>query len=570
VRINVPRACPVSAEQAYSVLYAAGDFDVTGGAAFQGIYLSRRGEPLSALPKNTRSLLADLVDGPRGYHGVNTVPAQGAVDLLAWPKGESCALTGSVDGRAEATLGSIGGRYALVIGGRSTQGVVARSFVADLGTGVVTALPIGLASQRIAATITAFGAAAVVAGGLTPDALVPIDTAEVYEHRGSEPGDFSPDRIALAEPRGAHGAVELATGETLLVGGVGRGGALLSSMEVIDPTTRRTRTQGVAILGTPRKNPKVLRLSSGAVLVAGGEREDGSLVQTLEWFSADARAPSRPSRDLVATRIRDFVALPAGGALAVMVPEPAVKDFQGVWIITADGALEPALRLSDAKAARLFPGLDGAPILWNGNRWLRYDPWVAALLPMSDAPSVGPPAAAVAPDSGLVLWLETSGAETLLRGFRHGARSNYQDVSEALLVDSTRYFAPDRRPGAEVAFDPRLGLTLGPGTLAALTDVDFAEADIELESPSKALALVVLRDGVGGEVIAGGPSCPLPPGASLRVRRQGARVTASVDGGEPVVCSGLLRQDARVRVWLQGALQGSTCRSFRGHRTPLP
>lgn len=552
------------------MLYAAGDFDVLGGAAFQGIYLSRRGEALSALPKATRSLLADVVEGPRGYHGVNSVPSEGAVDVLAWPKGASCALTGSVDARAEASLGAIGGRYALVIGGRSTQGIVARSFVADLGTGVVSALPIGLASQRLSATITAFGGAAVVAGGLSPDALAPLDSAEVYEPRGNEPGDFSPDRIALAEPRGAHGAVELATGETLLVGGVGRSGALLSSMEIIDPRTRRTRTQGVAILGIPRRHPKVLRLSSGEILVAGGEREDGSLVQTLEWFSADARGPSKPSRDLVATRLRDFVALPAGGALAVMVPEPGVKDFQGVWIITADGALEPALRLSEAKVARLFPGLDGSPILWNGVRWLRYDPWIAAFLPMSDAPSVGPAEGAVAPDSGLVLWLDTAATETTLRGFRHGARSNYQDVSDALLVDSTRYFAPDRRPGAEVSFDTRLGLTLGPGTLAALTDVDFAAADIESESPTKSPALVVLRDGVGGEVVAGGPSCPLVPGSSLRVRRQGPSVTVSIDGGEPMACSGALREDARVRVWLQGAARGSTSRAFRVRRTPAP
>ena len=62
----------------------------------------------------------------------------------------------------------------------------------------------------------------------------------------------------------------LATGETLLVGGIGQFGVPLATMEIVDPKTRRYRTSGVATLLVPRSSPTVLRLASGEIMVAGG------------------------------------------------------------------------------------------------------------------------------------------------------------------------------------------------------------------------------------------------------------------------------------------------------------
>jgi len=567
VTVHVPRACAVDPKQAYSLFYAGGDFDPSAGTPFQGVFLRDKGATLS-LPASTRSLIADVSQGSdvRSWRGISIVPGAGPVDVLVWPQDEACRLSADVERRQSSTIAAIDDRRVIVVGGRSLESTsVPRTYVADLTTGDVTALELGVASRRSQPTITRFAQGALVAGGSDPDSGAPLDTAEVYKSGPDGTlGDFDQTPIRLTEPRSLHGAVTLLSGRTLLVGGEGTRGAL-SSMEIVDPVARTRRTQGVAGLQYPRKAPTVLRLASGEILVAGGIDNQGKPVPYLEWFSADASTSTKRPRELVATTRRDFVALPAGGALAVMAPDLDTKDFRSVWVITGDGALEPGVPVAGLSDVQLFPGPEGAPLLWTGTRWLRYEPWFGAFSAVADAPPVGPPGnltTAVAPDTGLVMWLRDDTDQGMhLWGYRHGVRNAFQTVSGSLLLDSPRFFAPDRGPGESARYDDRLGLVLAPGASALLTDVTFARVVVDVEGPIGAVPWVVLRQESGVEVAVGGPDCPLLAGSRVRVERARETVSASVDGGPTSVCGKSLDATGRVSLLLRGgAVPSSTKR----------
>src|SRR6185436_15032362 len=89
----------------------------------------------------------------------------------------------------------------------------------------------------------------------------------------------------------------LASGETLLVGGTDVGTSALVGLESISPETGTYRVAGLNRLKDGRTNPRVIRLTDDRVLVAGGMRSDGTPLDTLEWFSPDARErePQSPS-----------------------------------------------------------------------------------------------------------------------------------------------------------------------------------------------------------------------------------------------------------------------------------
>lgn len=574
ITVHVPRACAIDPRQAYSLFYAGGDFDPALGTPFQGVFLREQGMTIG-LPGDTRSLIADVSQGSdvRSWRGLASVRPEGPVDVLVWPQDEACRLSTDVERRQASSIAAIDEHRVIVVGGRSLQDAsVPRTYVADLSTGDVRALELGVASRRSQPTITRFVGGALVAGGADPDTGAPLDTAEVYvAGAGGGLGDFDQTPIRLTEARSLHGAVTLLNGRTLLVGGEGARGAL-STMEVVDPVARTRRTQGVAKLQYARKAPVVLRLASGEILVAGGIDNQGKPVPQLEWFSPDASAATKRPRELVATTRRDFIALPAGGALAVMAPDIESKDFKSVWIITGDGALEPGIPVGGLSDVQLFPGPEGAPLLWTGSRWLRYEPWFGAFSAIADAPAAGPPGdltTAAAPDAGLVVWLRDDAEQGMhLWGYRHGVRNAYQAVAGSLLVDSPRFFAPDRAPGESARYDDRLGLVLAPGASALLTDVTFARVVVEVEGPTGAVPWVVLRQESGVEVAVGGPDCPLLGGSRVRVERARDTVTASVDGSPPIACTKKLDRAERVSVLLRGGPTTSSSKRVTVSRRP--
>ncbi len=328
-------------------------------------------------------------------------------------------------------LGAIGGQRVLVVGGRaaSDAGVSSPStLVVPLDTGEVAAVSTDLLMPRIQATVTAFGAGGLVAGG-ADSAGTPLAEAEVFDPVVGGFQQQSP--IFLSQARAQHGAAVLATGETLLVGGVGGadGQTVLGTMEIVDPVTRTVRAENVATLAVARKSPTVLRLASGEIFVAGGVDADDNPVTKIEWFLPDASKASKVAQDLVAGSARPYAPLEAGGVLAVIVPPAgADADFLDVWVIDADGVPSPATTLAGLQGQPvLFGGAGGAPVLYvpgtppgtvpaTPARWLRWQPYVGAfgVLGVDIAANVGD--ATASPDPGLAMWLDPSVAKAVSVG----------------------------------------------------------------------------------------------------------------------------------------------------------
>ena len=575
--VYAPKSCPVAQSEAYSVIYGNGDFEGSE-AAVASLYLRDVGREMSELPAETRSVIVDVSHPAKSvdWRGTAEVRSSGAINVLVWPGGETCRLTRSVEPRTEVTLG-VFGRHLMVAGGR-VDGQVPHVFVGDLTTGIVSDLEFGLATARSLPTITAFRetpdqdpAPALVAGGADPDSRA-LSTAEIYVPKvGAEGdiGDFDRVKMDIGDARKKHGAVVLGSGETLLVGGIGQFEVPLATMEIVDPKTRRYRTSGVATLLVPRSNPTVLRLASGEIMVAGGFDRSNLPVPTIEWFSADASHATKRPVDLVTGQERAFVPLEAGGALAVVRPATGVTDFSTVYVISADGTIEAAVPIDPMvlDSVRLFPGTDGAPVLWTGQRWLRWQPWFGAFQPIPDAPTRGPRGTAIASgDPGLALWLDDRAddphedvllvSQLYVRGYRFGTRSRFGTVRNPLLVDSPFGLAPDRvvgTPGSSIRFVDGRGLELGPGASAFVTDVTFARVNVVIDGGDT--PYVVLRQENGREVEVGGATCAFTQNAarSLEVTRAGKRVVVRVDGGEPRDCPTDLDENARVSVGVRGA-----------------
>jgi hypothetical protein len=273
----------------------------------------------------------------------------------------------------------------------------------------------------------------------------------------------------------------------------------------------------------------------------------------------------------------------AGGALAVIAPASGGGDFKTVWVISADGTVDAAVPIDPAALdiVRLFPGTDGAPVLWTGQRWLRWQPWFGAFQPLPDAPLRGPRGTAIAAgDNGLALWLDDRAddddttvldGQLYVRGYRFATRSRFGTVRNPLLVDGASGLAPDRvtgTPGSSINYLDDRGLELGPGASAFVTDVTYADVLVEVEGPVP--PSLVLRQDNGRELEIGGATCAFTPAAkrSLAVTRRGPRVEVSVDGGEARPCPTELDLDARVAIGVRGAggTGTSVARSLRIRR----
>jgi hypothetical protein len=573
-----PRSCPALAPDAATTITATGDFASTTAPKAEA-RLGEIGRRMDSLPSDARALVVGVRQGPDEYVGLREVPPEGPINILVWRQAEACALTRDVERRSGSAL-AVFDRHMMIVGGRSVSGEqVPSTFVGDLTTGAIERLAFGSNTRRARPSVTAFGrvdgdlAAALVAGGEDPDTRAPLQTAELYvPKRGaaSDVGEFDRERIELSEPRAQHGAVVLANGATLLVGGRGTGGPL-RSMEIIDPSTRRARTAGVALLRVARKDPTVLRLANGEILVAGGRDATDAPVPTLEWFSPDASRPTKRAVDLVTGKERAFVALDAGGALAVIIPDRIEPDFKTVWRISADGTLEPAEPLDpeSLETLRLFDGAGSAPVLWTGRAWLRWTPWGGAFQPIANAPARGPAADApiVNGDPGLALWLEDNGQTMNVSGFRFAARTRFDALPSELLISGPDLFAPDRLAGGEaIRVDPDQGVLLGPGASVFLPDVTFADFDVTIEVTAGPTSIVLRRE-TGEELAIGGAECAFAQAATrtIAVERRGASVSVRVDGGEQRACPPLLEANARVFVGLRGSQAAplSGARNFR-------
>jgi hypothetical protein len=451
-----------------------------------------------------------------------------------------------------------------VVGGEGSQ-EAAPSRVAHLDTSSIVGIAPDLLTPRTLATVTAFGDGALIAGGRPISGGSVLDTAETYspELGGIDQGHI----ITLSTYRSDHGAAVLATGETLLVGGVGQDGTtLLDSMELVVPSSRTVRAENVAPLAVARREPVVLRLASGEILVAGGLDADGRSIATLEWFSPDVSSASKRAHDLVDdASARAYIALEGGGALAVFAPPPgADPSYESVWVIDADGSFEAGAPVQgNLTRPVLFGGAGGAPVLWTGDRWLRWQPWSGSFGEFVSLDAMPPNVAVqgISPDPGVATWLDpTTSALTLLR---FDTRGPYSPLSGALLTTDTSDMAPDSLAGPEgPGFDTSLGLILPPGRSAFVTDRTYADVTIDAAAPTGEPPIVVLRDAFGNEIEIGGASCPTPTMAgtpsSIHIERRASAVTWKLSTGSSGACPAAVSSDGRLSI---GVRSGSGARS---------
>lgn len=562
VTLHVPAACPLGSG-AFAQYYVQGDFDPTPERpATEGRPATERG-PFGVLDGELLSMRALAVDvsdpsTSKPWRGLGLVSggALAPLDVLLLPLTQPCFFTGSMDRRTDGAAAIFDGRHGLFVGGRSEAGVP-RSFSFDVGTGVVNALPNGLRTPRRRPSITAFdggtaatvGRALVAGGGAIEDDRA-LDTAEVWS---PGTGDIEPRLLALGEARAHHGAVVLQSGETLLVGGVDASGTTLPSLLVVDPVSERPRSQGLARLTVARRDPVVVRLTNGEVLVAGGTDLQDRPVGTLEWLTSDARGAARRSADLPASPRVQLAPMVSGGALALLVPSSpgaTSPSFPNVWRIRADGAVEVGGAVDGlGEGFALFEGTEGAPLVWTGGanpRWLRFDPWTDAFVPITDAGATGPaPSAsslATPVDRGLALWLGDDGVGVRLAAFRFDVRGPYVSQPAPLLAGSPRYLVPDRLVAGGSSAVALQGdvLSLRERGTVYLADATYGDVQVELTlAAGSAPPLVALRDDLGQEHLLGEAPCPWPPpggGGPILVERRGAAVKMMVAGGEPAFC----------------------------------
>jgi hypothetical protein len=579
--MHVPQSCKIDdTASAYAVYYAYGDFQIDPKPTADSP-LANVGRSLPALPSATRALAADVLGGESYFTAYAEVPSSGPIDLLLWRSGSACTLSADLGRRIGPAFGAIDPRHVLVAGGKPAPGSsIPDSFVADLSTGVTTRLPTGLLTPRAGATVTPFGAGALVAGGRAIDSDVALapGSAEVFVAGASTAaGDFDRRPIPLSVPRADHAAVVLGTGETLLVGGVGTDGKPLATLEIVDPKKRDARTGGLVQLQVARTKPSVLRLASGEILVGGGQtlvrQSDGTdamvKADRVEFLAPDARSVSKKSEFYHPGRETKFIALPAGGALMVNAGELS-DTINTVYAISADGRIDVTPRniVGDLTHIRLFDGADGAPVLWTGDRWLRWRPWLGELAPLTEALGVrpGPDTDAIAsPDSGLAMWLTNDGARLAGMRFttRQTLRGPYSNVSP-MLVDDVDGLAPDRfidvrrNDQQPLRFSKQFGLTLEVGASAFVTDATFGSFTLEAELPTGLPPFFVLREAGGGELEVGGPGCAIDfeigVASRVRIERDGASVRAQVLGRPARNCERRIDARARVSVGVRGAV----------------
>ena len=563
----VPASCAVDGG-GYATYVALGDFEP--GQVQPGPFLKDVGTVLPQIDTQARELVVTASENDRQWAGAAPVPSAGDVNVLLMPQAQSCRLTGPAGARTESTFAPIGSRLAMLAGG--TFNPTPATYVVNLDTGAVSAANPDLHTPRAeGASVTAFGDGGLVAGGLHSSGD-PTDEAEVYSPSA---GGFT-TLFHLSEPRSLHAAVVLADGRTLLVGGTGvvGGPPWISFMEIVDPATNAGHEENVAQLDPVVTSPVAVRLASGEILVAGQTMAGAANFTALQWFTPDARLSSKRTQ-LIGPGVVTLAPLAAGGALAVVDADPKIDT----WVIDASGVVEPATPTGAPLASpRLFAGGGGAPVLWTGRTWLRWQPYAARfeLLSTLDATPPAVSVAACSPEPGLAMWLDVGAQQ--IAGMRFDTRNAFSALAKGGAVDLATDTAPDRiATSGAIALDEGTGLlTLSaPGASVFVTDRTYADVSITMTLPTSQPPLVVLRDELGAELAVGSSdACPGLLAAksvtSLDVERRGTTVTWSVNGGAATPCTTALADGARVSVGLRAGSTQAVARDLFVKRAGEP
>jgi hypothetical protein len=497
-------------------LKALGPFPVSPAGA--EVFPFRTSDRVLVFSDDVSGVEATADDGNRKWIGYSDRRAENGIDVLLWENGVGCELfdpdASSADypgARAGQAIGySPVAGVVLAAGGDTTlssTSAAAGSLTFDSGTGKsdLVGNELGFSEARAYATVTPFGSKLLLAGGEDPfDSDIPFERATRPSAAVYDPATrgFEPENIELELGRTRHAAVELANGETLLVGGARPRGdgttVIVPPFEAISPRTRRSRLVGLAELGQGRLEPVAIRLDNDNILVGGGYDASRNPMRSLEWFSADGSTEVLPGlqTDALAPRYhRAIVALPGGGALTVGGCEPASQTPEceracGAGFGCPSAAPDPMNASLEARLAAaawisrdgdvtpidfpesgpcgpitlarplLAPGSDGSPWLLaldedpSCNAVLRFQPWEKspafrrADLRLERWPDPRTPLTSLGPDA--FVWLSEDDPPFLV-GTRAGTRGALSQ-NETLLGTNINaplvpeHLAPDRPP----------------------------------------------------------------------------------------------------------------------------
>lgn len=401
-------------------LDALGDFQPSN-STFTIVDDDAKGAALP-FPVNTRGVKATAEIGQKRWSGVGLAHGND-ISFSLWPVETGCVLWKPSPTENAFPLDAVGTSFGyspdqrvMLVAGSSYQLGDPRALVADLATGTVEQIedPKTLAFS----SVTAFGSDKfLVAGGIDPrNATSPGDTARVFDIASRR---YEAEEVALTRVRSRHGAVVMASGETLLVGGVDNDDSASSTLETVSPTAPRSSAasdENLTQLFFARVSPIALRLSDDSIFVGGGRsgpNPDAAAVSALEFLDSKASKVLRvienvKDGEVRVGRVHAFAGLPGGGVLAVGLCLSSAQDDDCdldndqrqsrsyAWI-HPDGEIHTFdTLLPKLESVELVPGSDGMPWLFSRTStppqdiWLRFEPWSGGFQIQLNAPSTGP------------------------------------------------------------------------------------------------------------------------------------------------------------------------------------
>jgi hypothetical protein len=329
-----------------------------------------------------------VVAGGRDVNGV----VLASVEILA-PDLSAFDVTRDANGnpttmitpRADLTASPIGATDVLLAGGTNGGQVLASAERFTLASGTFVATREGLAVPRAGhvATVFSTGKVLITGGGTT--------AAEVYipqSRSGSQ--TFDPEATTSPPARAEHAAATLLDGRVLLTGGTdgivaASTPSALASADIWDPNAVAVRvTPTGAPMTTPRRRHTSTTLIDGTVLIAGGLDAGGAPIARVEVFdpvlaslggatftAITAQLPI-PVADHTATRLTSGAVLLAGGSGAsgpvasavVFTPSNAFSPGNSEALSGAFGAPIPLAVPRARHTATLLP--DGRVLITGG------------------------------------------------------------------------------------------------------------------------------------------------------------------------------------------------------------
>jgi hypothetical protein len=468
---------------------------------------------------------------------------------------ESCPLGDPVARVTDGTaLAAVPGGGLLYVGGDDSSDAAQSSALwLEPGATLARQVPGGMLLRRSHATATAVDGGVLVAGGASERRGTAHDTYERYDLSS---GRFDPAFSArLSGPRRDHGAIALADGSVLLVGGREDDvGAALNSAERI-AAGGGNATPLEAELQDARLRPQLSRLADGSVLVFGGHDAQGRVVPSVERLDLDQQRFHQVYA-LPVSDVQAYAALTAGRIAVLACESDAFCTLRLLW--QKPGADAPQLTddVLGADAALLYDlaevravGLDDGNLLVLARAAAGASPRRAFVIDTSDgsvvqAPVSRLPDAIVELDGGVLA--EVDGFGTSLR--RIALDSPLHDPAPPLIDNALSF----DRPGQ---------LVRGAGVVSSMSGVDgrvrvsrarYADFTLELEVDGPA-TLELIGASTSRAVIDGGvvrvDDCELDAGlGTIRLARRGESLQA---GGASCPLPGL-QERVQVAIVLEG------------------